>query len=268
MAKPRSKGAARQAGKGLRTDKTDDSAVTNSVQVYKYIKERILSLEFPPGMNLAQVDFGHLAVSRTPVREALIKLAHEGLVTLHQNRGAWVSEITLSDVRQFFEALDVAQRMVTRLAALRAHPSAFPLLKRYAEEFDDFRKARDVSGMHEANFKLHQAIAETCGNVFVAEYYVRLLTIGMRVSLLALTYERNFEFKGKLGLENISDEHDRMLACIMSGDADKAEQVALEHTAHARDRVMGYLHSAAESTVKISPESGEVGRRTKRVEAV
>src|SRR6185295_9881124 len=119
MAKPRRKGAVRHADKRRRTgDKSDSRTTTSVLQVYEYIKERILSLEFPPGMNLANVDFSHLAVSRTPVREALIKLAHEGLVTLHQNRGAWVSEITLSDVRQFFEALDVAQRMVTRLAAL------------------------------------------------------------------------------------------------------------------------------------------------------
>src|ERR1700674_5700795 len=61
--------------------------------VYNYIKVRILRLEYPPGMNLAEVNFvAELKVSRTPVREALIKLASEGLVELHQNRGAWVSE--------------------------------------------------------------------------------------------------------------------------------------------------------------------------------
>jgi DNA-binding GntR family transcriptional regulator len=256
MAKTRVKGGTRrQTVKRLeQVDKGNSSATTSTVrQVYEYIKERILSLAFPPGMNLGNVDFSPLAVSRTPVREALIKLADEGLVTLHQNRGAWVSEITLSDVRQFFEALDVAQRMVTRLAALRAHPSAFPVFQRYAEEFDAFRKARNVSGMHEANFKLHHAIAEACGNVFVAGHYVKLLSIGMRVSHLSLTYERNFHGEGTLGLENISDEHHKMLAYIMSRDAEKAEQVALEHSKHARDRVLGYLHPASVVTVEIAP---------------
>jgi len=213
------------------------------MKVYRYIKDRILSLEFAPGMNLAKLDFLDLAVSRTPIREALLRLAHEGPVTLQENRVAWVSEITLSDVRQFFEALDVPQRMVTRLAALRAPPSAFPVFRRYADEFDDFRKAGDVSGMYEANLKFHRAIAEACGNVFIASHYVKLLSMGMRVSHLSLTYERDSRGKGTLGLDNISDEHNQMLDYIMSHDAERAEQVAGEHTVHGRERVLGYLLS-------------------------
>jgi DNA-binding GntR family transcriptional regulator len=225
-------------------ERCDSLPPTSTVlRVYRYIKEKILSLEFPPGMNLAKINFDHLAVSRTPVREALLRLAHEGLVTLHQNRGAWVSEVTLTDVRQFFEALDVAQRMVTRLAAIRAHPSAYPVFRRYADEFDACRDAGDVSGMYEANFKFHRAIAEACGNVFIAAHYVKLLSMGMRVSHLSLTYERDSRGKGTRGLENISDEHHQMLAHIMACDPEKAEQVARDHTVHGRERVLGYLIS-------------------------
>ncbi len=94
------------------------SATSSSLALaYDYIKQRILSLKYPPGMNLAEIDFvSELKVSRTPVREALIKLASEGLVELHQNRGAWVSEITLSDIRQFFEALDGPRSISTAMS--------------------------------------------------------------------------------------------------------------------------------------------------------
>jgi len=222
--------------------------------VYDYIKVRILRLEYPPGMNLAEVDFvSALKVSRTPVREALIKLASEGLVELHQNRGAWVSEITLSDIRQFFEALDVAQRMVTRLAALRFNPTALQSLRMLAIDFDRKVEAGNISGMHEANFHFHAMIARNCGNSLVAEHYIRLLNIGTRISHLALTYENSSRAKGAetLGLENIGDEHRRMIEHIMSGEADKAEEVAKEHTTHFRQRVLNYVMSSEAAGIKI-----------------
>ena len=142
------------------------SATSSSLaQVYEYIKERILRLEYPPGLNLAEVDFvGELKVSRTPVREALIKLASEGLVELHQNRGAWVSEITLSDIRQFFEALDVAQRMVTRLAALRFNPEALQALRTHAAgSIRTWSKATSVGCMRPTfiSTRSSRAIVET-----------------------------------------------------------------------------------------------------------
>jgi len=222
--------------------------------VYDYIKQRILSLQYPPGMNLAEVDFvSELKISRTPVREALIKLASEGLVELHQNRGAWVSEITLSDIRQFFEALDVAQRMVTRLAALRFNPPALQSLRTHAADFDRSVKTGNIGAMHEANFQFHAVIARNCGNALVAEHYMRLLNIGTRVSHLALVYEQSSRAKDDktLGLENIGDEHRKMVEYIMSGEADKAEEVAREHTQHFRQRVLNYVMSSEASGIKI-----------------
>ena len=223
-------------------------------KVYEYIKSRILRLELPPGMNLAEIDFiKELNVSRTPVREALIRLASEGLVKLQQNRGAWVSDITISDIRQFFEALDVSQRMVTRWAALRFDPKCLESLNLRAQEFQEKVTEGDIFGMHDANYRFHAAIAANCGNSLVAEHYVKLLNIGTRISHLALSYEKQLESNSTLGgLENIVEEHRRMVHYIASGQADEAEDVAREHTVHARQRVLNYMMSSVASVIKIS----------------
>src|SRR2546430_16258254 len=89
---------------------------------------------------------------RRPPRSTLFP--YTTLFRSHQNRGAWVSEITLSDIRQFFEALDVAQRMVTRLAALRFNPEALQALRTHAAGFDKNVEQGNISGMHKANFHL------------------------------------------------------------------------------------------------------------------
>lgn len=193
-------------------------------------------------MSLTELDLvNELKVSRTPVREALIKLASEGLVTLELNRGAWVSEVTLSDIRQFFEALDVTQRMVTRWAAVRYDPKSLPLLQTSAAAFEDRARARDIPGMHEANYQLHAAIAANCGNTFVQEHYLKLLGVGTRISHIALLYESSLNEKESGGLNAIVDEHRKMLRHIVSGQADEAEDMAKQHVVHFRDRVLNYL---------------------------
>jgi DNA-binding GntR family transcriptional regulator len=238
--------------------KSKASAASKSVSslqsVYDYIKARILRLELPPGKNLAEIDFvKELKVSRTPVREALIKLASEGLVKLHQNRGAWVSEITLSDIRQFFEALDVSQRMVTRWAAMRCDPSSLESLHAEAARFEERVAQGDIDGMNEANYAFHAVIAANCGNALAQEHYLKLLNIGTRISYLALLYEKQYSDTSEFGgLEHIVEEHRQMLRYIVAGQADEAERIAKEHVLHFRQRVLGYLTSNDASAIKLT----------------
>jgi DNA-binding GntR family transcriptional regulator len=204
-------------------------------------------------MSLAELDLvDELKVSRTPVREALIKLASEGLVKLELNRGAWVSEVTLSHIRQFFEAFEVAQRMVTRWAAVRYDPKSLPLLQKSAAAFEDRAKARDIPGMHTANYELHAAIASNCGNSFVEEYYLKLLDTGTRISHIALLYESSLTSAESGGLATIVDEHRKMLRHIISGQADEAEELARQHVIHFRERVLNYLLTSEAASIDIN----------------
>ena len=77
---------------------------TISVSVFKTIKERIISLEYPPGTSLAELMLADaLGVSRTPVREALLRLTQEGWIEWRNHRTAVVGQVTLEDVRDVFE---------------------------------------------------------------------------------------------------------------------------------------------------------------------
>ena len=73
-------------------------------------------------VNEASARSEQFGVSRTPVREALIRLASEGLITLLPNQGARVSSIELSDIAQMFEMLELTQRAVNRWCAARRKP--------------------------------------------------------------------------------------------------------------------------------------------------
>ncbi len=99
---------------------SDANSEPGSERVYRDLRREILHLVLKPGDDLDEsVVSARFAVSRTPVREALIRLTAEGLVTSSRGRGARVAPLSIGDLRAFFEGLDILQRSVTRLAAHR-----------------------------------------------------------------------------------------------------------------------------------------------------
>lgn len=216
---------------------------TGTRWAYEEIRSQILALELEPGADLdEQTLIDRLKLSRTPIREALIQLAAEGLVEILPNRGARVSRLDLTRVREFFEALDAAQRMATRWAALRRPPQAIEAIDRERLAFEAAVAAGDLTGMQNANLAFHEAIGAACGNTLVARHYAQLLAFGLRLSRLALTYEGT-ETRRAQHLQNIVDEHRAMVRAIAEGDGDAAEALARAHVDKFRNRVLEYMSS-------------------------
>lgn len=217
---------------------------TGTRRAYLEIRRQILSLEVAPGADLdEQALIRALKVSRTPIREALIQLAGEGLVELLPNRGARAAPLNLAGVREFFEALDAAQRMATRLAALRRNSADLSAIDRHRLAFERAVAAADPSGMQDANLAFHEAIGAACGNGFIAKHYAQLLAFGLRLSRLALTYE-GAGTQRQQHLGRIIDDHRAMLRALIAGDAEAAEELARGHTDKFRDRVLDYMSSS------------------------
>src|SRR5882762_6445971 len=92
----------------------------SSERAYRALMQEIVSFTLVPGEDLDEATLvGRLGVSRTPVREALVRLAAEGLVQLVPNRGARVETMGWDDIREHLEAFYISQRLVTRWAAVR-----------------------------------------------------------------------------------------------------------------------------------------------------
>lgn len=218
---------------------------------YETIRSRILSLELAPGKDFdEQVLITSLGLSRTPIREALIQLAAEGLVELLPNRGAKVAKIDLPGVREFFEALDANQRMVTRWAALRHTKDD---LRRIDEERRNFEAAvagGNVSDMMSTNLAFHEAIADACGNSLIARSYSQLLAFGLRLSHISLAYGENGACQPDNHKEDIAKDHLDMLRHLMAGDADAAEESARAHTERFRARVLIFLQANLANDMK------------------
>jgi DNA-binding GntR family transcriptional regulator len=224
--------------------------------VYESIRQQILGLELRPGASLDEAGLVEsFGVSRTPVREALIRLAADRLVILLPNRGARVAPIELDSIGSFFEALNLCQRAVTRWAALRRTPADLASIRKEALAFEAATAAHDVGAMSETNLDFHMAIARAAANPHIASAYRHLLVEGLRLSRFALAYDFDRDNSQASHFERVIGDHRHMLALIEAGDAGAAERLGATHTALFRDRVLRNLAyiQADEITIEDRP---------------
>ena len=206
---------------------------------YETLRDGILTLELAPGSVLDETSLAErFGMSRSPVREAIIRLAGEDLVVTLSNRSTVVAPIDVQSFPKYVEALDIAQRMNTRLAAkLRSDLDLRVMAKRQREFVVAVKSGRHLA-MSEANMAFHMAIATAGRNPFLAAFYERLLNQGRRMLHLHFTYLE----QGNDGYL-LTDEHDEMLAAIRDQDVERADLLAHAHTRQFQDNFLQFMQT-------------------------
>lgn len=225
---------------------------TGASTVFESLRERILSLELPPYADIDELTLvKEFKVSRTPIREALIRLASEGLVELLPNKGPRVVSLDARDVPVILEALDLAQRAVTKWAAIRRTAADLAEIEARCDEFSRKVQENDAAGMSEANKKFHTAIGRACGNQHLESWYESLLNASMRLARAAYAVAPLHSKTYKEYYARVDAEHGAMVDAIRSRDPDKAEKLARQHTILFRERVIAYLTESKASEVEV-----------------
>lgn len=204
---------------------------------YETIRDEILSLVLRPGALLDEMTLAdRFGMSRSPVREALIRLAGDDLVVTLANRSTVVAPIDIQSFPKYVEALDIAQRMNTRLAAeLRSDGDLVTIAKRQ-KSFVAAVKTGNHLAMSEANKAFHMAIAHAGQNPYLAAFYDRLLNQGRRMLHLHFEFlEKNDE------AVLLTDEHDEMLDAIRKKDVARADMLAHAHTRQFQENFVEFM---------------------------
>lgn len=221
---------------------------------YETLRDEILALTLEPGQLLDETTLAdRFNMSRSPVREALIRLAGDDLVVTLSNRSTIVAPIDIQSFPKYVEALDIAQRMNTRLAAeLRSEADLKAIAKRQ-KEFESAVRTGNRLGMSGANKGFHMAIAAAGKNPYLAGFYERLLDQGRRMLHLHFDYlERTPE--GYL----LTDEHTDMLEAIRARDVERADVLAHAHTRQFQDNFLDFLKENHARGVSLATPSAAV----------
>jgi DNA-binding GntR family transcriptional regulator len=198
--------------------------------VYVAIRERIRDGALARGARVHQEDLAaELGVSRTPVREALRRLAAEGLVEMHTNRGARVADVSENDMRASYEARLIVEPGAARLAAQRGLSE--PQARMRAAVAAQRRAIGKIRTSFEANRDFHVALVAASGNEFLRDFVENLWV----ARIGEVVYERQAETPEQMRAD--ADEHEQILEAIVRGDARAAETLTRRHIADAIKRV-------------------------------
>lgn len=205
--------------------------------VYDALRQDILTLELRPGHLLDETSLAErFDMSRSPVREALIRLANDDLVSVLPNRSTIVAPLDLGTVPKYVEALDILQRVNTRLAAQLRTGADLDRMQETQDIFEAAAQRGDYLGMSEANKDFHMAIAAAGKNPFLSSFYERLLDQGRRMLHLHFEFlERTHD--GYL----LTDEHDEMMDAIRERDVERADALAHAHTRQFQENFFRFM---------------------------
>lgn len=214
---------------------------TGAAYAYETLRREILSLELEPGQDLDEAGLvARLGLSRTPVREALIRLAADELVVLLPNRGAKVAPLDLADTPRYIEALDLSQRAVNRFAAQRRTADDMARIEAARDAFEDSVPGGDAMELTEHNRDFHAAVAAAAHNRYLAGHYVRLIDQGMRLLRIPFAYDPAGD-GADAHIAKIVADHRSIAEAIAARDADRADALGHGHAALFQSRLMMYL---------------------------
>ena len=226
--------APRRAGKPTRTRPTGSQLVSEA------LRYAIIALAIEPGSVIEEaVLCRQYKVSRTPVREALIRLSSEGLVELQPNRGASVATLQFIDVVDHYEAMEVFQPIACHFAAARSSPADIQDIKKKLAKFSVAVEREDYEGIIRFNYDLHASIAAASHNRCIARGYRQMLADKLRIAqhgLPGASRHRAAALAERFGgTVRISR---RLVEAIARGEAQAAERIARELNEHVRAQVV------------------------------
>ncbi len=153
-----------------------------SDQAYHELVKRITRLEYPPGAVLSEVALvQEIGIGRTPMREALKRLAIEGLAVHQANRGMFVSQVTLTDVQEIYEFRKIIESGTSQLAVNRASKAQADELMRVHESLVEATENDDIDAYVAANRKYYVLLGEASKNSFLSATIPRMINLHIRL---------------------------------------------------------------------------------------
>jgi DNA-binding GntR family transcriptional regulator len=205
-----------------------------SERAYEVIKEAILTLKIRPGEVLT---IGRLAdqlgVSRSPARDALLRLEKEGLVAMIPYKGACVSEISTKDVKELYELRILLESYAAKAAASRLTTDEIERIRGIFREAEGAFKQGQLVLASDLGRGFHDLLVGKVGNDRLVAY----------LNHLDMHYTRIRRFSALIPgrLEKSHKQHQEILAALKSGDGERAERAMADHLASARDDILANM---------------------------
>lgn len=211
--------------------------------VYKALKAMILNGEVRPGDRLAERKLTkRLAVSRTPLREALNRLERDGLVTSEPRRGYYVLELDAKAIEDMLVLRENLDALAAQLAAEFMEPGQRDALRDVMKQIDSFenypgKPIEEIIREIRIGLRVHEIIAQSTGNQLLIDCLIRIYE---RLSLLIwieVLYLDDWELT--------REEHRKIVDAVITRNANAAAEMAREHVRRSRKNILRVVKAQA-----------------------
>ncbi|MGI9394243.1 MAG: GntR family transcriptional regulator [Boseongicola sp.] len=237
-----------------------ETAKQRKTDLWEHLKTSILTFQYLPGESLDEAELSKtFGLSRTPLREVFRQLAGDGYVEIHANRGARVSEMSYTTLRDFFLAAPMIYGAVLRLAASNASLTQIEALKSSQLAFK--KSLRTGSGAERAlaNNRFHEVTGAMADNVYLLPSFNRLLIDHARISM---TFYRPQNMAMTENVSLASEQHDQIITAIESRNENSAALLADEHWKLSRDQIeLFVMPEALNAPLGALPQKSGIGAK-------
>ncbi|WP_428030930.1 GntR family transcriptional regulator [Ancylobacter sp.] len=243
-------------------------AIPASARIYDMLRECIVGGEMLPGASVSEKELAERhQVSRTPIREALLRLAEERLIDIFPQRGTFVSRINVEALRDGMVIREALERVAVRRASARVSDADIAELRLVLDRQEMSERARDWAGFHAGDEEFHRRVAILSGhpNLWRVARQEKVQIDRCRVLHLPMSGRR----------EMVMQEHRAILDALAARDPDAADRAMAEHLGNVLpglDELLrarpDYFEGGAQSTAEGAPaaiplrasRSGEAAR--------
>jgi DNA-binding GntR family transcriptional regulator len=203
---------------------TDGAPTTRLVaeRAYVELRDRIVTLRLAPGTVLREDELmREMAIGRTPLREAVKRLALENLVSVQPRRGTFVSEVESADIENISEVRAELEGYAAALAAERMDEDARTAARALIDEVDELSRPDDPDWLMRFDERIHRFTWESSGNPYLAETLERYFTHSLRIWYVVLDRLP--------GLGHAVHDQIHLLEALLARDAVRARSIMREH---------------------------------------
>ncbi len=213
-----------------------------SDKAYMLIRELIISMQLRPGEKVDEGDLEQrLSIGRTPIREALQRLAVDGLLDQMAGRGLIVRSVSIDDVKSLFEAMTALEQVLVQLAVQRIRPEEITKLEEISKKHKEAQERKEYLQVTYLNIAFHRSYYEASGNHFLVTAMEKISSQSERLAYLCYTKESNPNDYNELAV----DDHKRLIECFKSGNSEQATTIITDHYRRFFLRVCHYMEPRA-----------------------
>lgn len=239
------------ADKLTETDTAGPKRERGATTIYSTLREDILTLRLAPGSAVDEVAVARqFGLSRTPVREALLMLAGEGLVRFLPNRSSIIAPLTMENMNDYFDTLLILTRSIMVAAAKKRIAEDGDRLRELLSVFRQTLGQDDVFQVVFAQLNLLKGFSRVARNDFLGKFFPTCLDYGRRTMLL-----HYFPFVAPDELTFIADTYARLIDAVEAGDGEACNAIASEQLSSVVRVVQRSLEPAFAEAVDLSTDS-------------